>query len=357
MEFGVFLEFECPGERSETQAFDDAFELVDAAEAMGLDAVWLAELHIAPGRSVLASPLIIAGAIAARTRRIKIGTAVQILPLCHPLRLAEDVATIDHVSHGRLIFGVGRSGFPRSYEAYGVAYTESRDRFAEVLDVVKAAWTQPTFSYSGTYYTFRDVCVTPKPYQRPHPPIRVAASSPETFVALGKAGYDIFAAARIGTLSELAPHIGAYHCAYAEAGHPGAGQVFLRVPVYVAETREQALAEPEASVMQFYRAFSERVGTLAERAESARRLRAITYEDVLREKIVVGTPEMVVDRLRELQAELGLGGILAELNCGNLIPQARVRKSLQLLCEEVMPRFEYQPSGVSQQPGESAQVV
>jgi alkanesulfonate monooxygenase SsuD/methylene tetrahydromethanopterin reductase-like flavin-dependent oxidoreductase (luciferase family) len=127
--------------------------------------------------------------------------------------------------------------------------------------------------------------------------------------------------------------------------------------VYVAETREQPLAEPEACVMKFYRAFSERVGTLAERAESARRLRAITYEDVLREKIVVGTPEMVVDRLRELQAELGLGGILAELNCGNLIPQARVRKSLQLLCEEVMPRFEYQPSGVSQQPGESAQVV
>jgi alkanesulfonate monooxygenase SsuD/methylene tetrahydromethanopterin reductase-like flavin-dependent oxidoreductase (luciferase family) len=334
MEFGMFLEFECPGERTETQAFEDAFGLVDAAEAMGLDAVWLAELHVAPGRSVLASPLVIASAIAARTQRIKIGTAVQILPLCHPLRLAEDVATIDHVSHGRLIFGVGRSGFPRAYEAYGVSYAESRDRFAETLEVVKAAWTQPTFSYSGSYYSFRDVCLTPKPYQQPHPPIRVAASSPETFVALGRAGYDIFAAARVGTLSELAPNIRAYHCA-----HPGQGRVFLRVPVYVAESREQALSEPEASVMQFYRAFSERIGTLAERAESAKRLQAISYEDVLREKIVVGTPEMVIDRLRGLQEELGLGGILAELNCGNLIPQPKVRRSLQLLCEEVMPRF------------------
>jgi alkanesulfonate monooxygenase SsuD/methylene tetrahydromethanopterin reductase-like flavin-dependent oxidoreductase (luciferase family) len=334
MEFGMFLEFECPGERSETQAFEDAFGLVDAAEAMGLDAVWLAELHVAPGRSVLASPLVIASAIAGRTERIKIGTAVQILPLCHPLRLAEDVATIDHISHGRLIFGVGRSGFPRAYEAYGVSYAESRDRFAETLEVVKAAWTQPTFSYSGSYYSFRDVCLTPKPYQQPHPPIRVAASSPETFVALGQAGYDIFAAARVGTLSELAPNIRAYHCA-----HPGQGRVFLRVPVYVAETREQALSEPEASVMQFYRAFSERVATLAERAESAKRLGSITYEQVLREKIVVGTPDMVIDRLRALQEELGLGGILAELNCGNLIPQPKVRKSLQLLCEEVMPRF------------------
>jgi alkanesulfonate monooxygenase SsuD/methylene tetrahydromethanopterin reductase-like flavin-dependent oxidoreductase (luciferase family) len=215
-----------------------------------------------------------------------------------------------------------------------VPYAESRDRFVETLEVVKAAWTQPTFSYSGRYYSFRDVCLTPRPYQQPHPPIRVAASSPETFVSLGKAGYDIFAAARVGTLSELAPHIRAYHCA-----HPGQGRVFLRVPVYVAETREQALAEPEASVMQFYRAFSERLGTLAERAASAERLGSITYEEVLRDKIVVGTPEMVIDRLRALQQELGLGGILAELNCGNLIPQPKVRKSLQLLCEQVMPRF------------------
>ena len=75
--------------------------------------MWLAELHFAPERSVLASPLILAAAIAARTKRMKIGTAVQVLPLCHPLRLAEEVATIDQISHGRLIFGVGRSGFPR----------------------------------------------------------------------------------------------------------------------------------------------------------------------------------------------------------------------------------------------------
>ena len=262
MEFGVFLEFECPGERSETQAFDDAFELVDAAERLGLDAVWLAELHVAPGRSVLSSPLIIASAVAARTERIKIGTAVQILPLCHPLRLAEDTATIDQISHGRLILGVGRSGFARAYEAYGVAYAESRQRFAEILEVLERAWTEPTFSYSGAYYRFEDVCLTPKPYQQPHPPIRIAASSPETFPSLGRAGYDIFAAARIGTLSELAPDIRAYHGAYAEAGHPGAGRVFLRVPVYVAETYEQARSEPEASIMQFYRAFSHRLATM-----------------------------------------------------------------------------------------------
>ena len=93
----------------------------------------------------------VAAAIAARTSRIKIGIAVQVLPLCHPLRLAEEVATVDQLSRGRLIFGVGRSGVVQTYDAYGVPYAESRDRFAETLDIVKRAWTEPRFSYRGKY--------------------------------------------------------------------------------------------------------------------------------------------------------------------------------------------------------------
>src|SRR5260221_8712273 len=108
MEFGMFHDFQrLPGVR-EAEAFAQSFAQVDAAERLGLDAMWLAELHFAPERSVLASPLILASAIAARTKTMKIGTAVQVLPLCHPLRLAEEVATIDQISNGRLIFGVGR---------------------------------------------------------------------------------------------------------------------------------------------------------------------------------------------------------------------------------------------------------
>jgi alkanesulfonate monooxygenase SsuD/methylene tetrahydromethanopterin reductase-like flavin-dependent oxidoreductase (luciferase family) len=109
MEFGLFHELQKSGDTSEAEAFSQSFALVDAAEAWGLDAMWLAELHFVPYRSVLASPLILAAAIAQRTRRMKIGTAVQVLPLCHPLRLAEEAATVDQISDGRLIFGVGRS--------------------------------------------------------------------------------------------------------------------------------------------------------------------------------------------------------------------------------------------------------
>ena len=125
MEFGMFHEFPSLPGRSEAEAFDEAMEQVDAAERLGLDVMWLAELHFEPRRSVLSAPLAIASAIAARTRRIKFGIAVQVLPLCHPLRLAEEAATVDQLSHGRLIFGVGRSGVAQTYEAYGVSYAES----------------------------------------------------------------------------------------------------------------------------------------------------------------------------------------------------------------------------------------
>ena len=177
MEFGMFHEFPSLPGRSESAAFDEAMEQVDAAERLGLDVMWLAELHFEPRRSVLSAPLSIASAIAARTRRIKIGIAVQVLPLCHPLRLAEEAATVDQLSHGRLIFGVGRSGVAQTYEAYGVSYAESRERFREILDIVERAWTEPSFSYDGAYHRFKNVAVVPKPYQRPMPPIRIAAST------------------------------------------------------------------------------------------------------------------------------------------------------------------------------------
>ena len=232
MEFGLFHEFEWPPGASAATAFAQSFALVDAAEGWGLDAMWLAELHFAPERSVLASPLVLAAAIAQRTRRMKIGTAVQVLPLCHPLRLAEEVATVDLISDGRFIFGVGRSGFARTYKAYGVPYDESRERFAETLEIVKLAWTEERFSYHGKYFSCDNVALVPKPWQKPYPPIRIAATSPDTFAAIGTLGHPIFVATRLGALSELAPLVRSYRDAYKAAGHRGSGEVYLRVPVY-----------------------------------------------------------------------------------------------------------------------------
>ena len=348
-EFGMFHEFQRTAEISQPAAFAQSFAQVDAAERWGLDAMWLAEIHVNPERSVCSAPLTIASAIAARTKNMKIGTGVQVLPLCHPLRIAEEAATVDQISEGRLIFGVGRSGFPRTYEAYGVAYGESRERFAETLEILKRAWTEESFSYSGQFYKFDNVRLSPKPYQKPWPEIRIAANSPDTFPAIGKLGHGVFVAVRLGTLEELAPNIKAYREAYKAAGHPGEGKVFLRAPVYVAETAERARAEPEESIMYFYRYLGERledsatragVRAIEDRAARGRRLQTITYDEALRDKIIVGTPERVTDRLMGLKEELGLDGILAEMNCGTKIPHERVMKSLQLLCEQVKPQFQ-----------------
>ena len=348
MEFGMFHQFPALPGRPERDAFEEAFEQVEAAERWGLDVMWLAELHFDPQRSVLSAPLSIASAIAARTSRIKVGIAVQVLPLCHPLRLAEEAATVDQISAGRLIFGVGRSGLPRTYEDYGVSYAESRDRFLEVLDIVEQAWSQPKFSYEGKYYTFKNIAIVPKPYQKPFPPIRIAAASPDTYPAVGERGMPIFINARYGSFSEFAPAIQSYREAYAAAGHPGRGQVYLRVPTYVAETEDRARAEPRESVMHFYREQAERLrdslsraGTRAieGRAERLKRIENVTYDEALTGQVLIGTPEQVTGQLRALQDELGIDGILAEINCGGLIPHQQVMTALRLMCEEVMPRF------------------
>src|SRR5437016_8345939 len=206
-EFGMFHEFQCPAGMSQEAAFATSFEQIDAAERWGLDAMWLAEIHVAPERSVCSAPLTLACAIAARTKRMKVGTGVQVLPLCHPLRLAEEAATVDQISHGRLIFGIGRSGFPRTYEAYGVPYGESRERFAETLEILKKAWTEPRFSYSGNYYSFDNVKVSPRPYQKPWPDIRIAANSADTFPNIAKLGHAVLGAVRPGTAEEVEANI------------------------------------------------------------------------------------------------------------------------------------------------------
>ena len=348
MEFGMFHQFPALPGRPQKEAFAEAFAQIDAAERWGLDVMWLAELHFDPQRSLLSAPLSIASAVAARTSRIKIGVAVQVLPLCHPLRIAEEGATVDQISGGRLIFGVGRSGLPRTYEDYGVSYAESRDRFVEVLDIVEQAWSQPTVSYEGKYYTFKNITVAPKPLQEPLPPIRVAAASPDTYPAVGERGLPIFINARYGSFDEWLPAIREYRAAYAAAGHDGRGRVYLRVPTYVAEDEDRARVEPKESLMHFYREQAQRLrdsmsraGTRAieGRAERLKRIENLSYEEALNGQVLVGTPDKVTQRLRELQEELGIDGILAEINCGGLVPHDRVMTALRLLCEEVRPRF------------------
>ena len=340
MDFGLFTEFNTPPGTSHAAAFDEAMTEVTRAEELGFDAVSLAEIHFQRDRSVLASPLVIAAALAERTRRLRIGIAVQVLPISHPIHLAEDIATVDHLSHGRLDLGVGRSGLPDHYRGFNVAYAESRERFHETLEILKKAWTNERFTYEGKYFQFRDVCVMPKPYQKPYPPIRVAATTEETYPMVGRMGLPIFLAVRTTPVAHLERCIGSYHEAWRAAGHPGRGEVALIVPVYVAETAQAAREEPEASMMYFLRSIGEMLATgVTRRAEDGERLLRMPYDEVLKELAVYGTPEAVADRLLALREALGYSTLSVWMNSGGQVPHERVMRSMRLFAERVMPRL------------------
>ena len=348
MFFGAFMEFGNRVGATEAQAFQEGFRMVDMAEERGLDGVWLAELHFNPDRSVMSSPIVIASAIATRTKRLKVGMAVYVLPLSNPLRIAEEVATVDHISEGRFEFGIGRSGFARSYDVFSIPYAESQDRFAESLKIILQAWEGKEFSYEGKYYNVEKATISPAPYQMPHPPLRIAANSPETFIRLGEAGHPIFVGLRGMDIPELRQNVDQYRKSWREAGHSGEGDVSLRIPVYAGETEEKATDEPFESISGYFgrmgSLYRERAGKggleVTELADGrAERLAALSYEDMLKTKIAFGTAEGLIDRFTQLKEELGLDGVVAELNPGGLIPEERVLRSLEIVTETVMPAF------------------
>jgi alkanesulfonate monooxygenase SsuD/methylene tetrahydromethanopterin reductase-like flavin-dependent oxidoreductase (luciferase family) len=295
---------------------------------------------------VHSAPIALASFIAARTRRVRLGTAVQVLPLGNPLRIAEEVATVDHLSQGRFDFGIGRSGSPRSYDVLGVPYSESQARFEESLEIIREAWKGQPFSYRGKFFHFEKALVAPGPFQRPHPPIRMAANSPETFSIAARLGLQLFAGLRDLGIAELKGYVAAYRAAWKAAGHPGRGDVSIRIPVYAAPTQQEALEEPRENMMYFFRRHSELIKFGMGRADTGpadrRQTRFdevanLTYDDVLQTRVAFGSAASLTERLRWIRDELDLDGVVAELNPSGLFSMERMQRTLRILTHEVMP--------------------
>ena len=341
---GLFLE-ELREGATDAEFFRETLDIVDRAEAMGLDGVWLGEIHFLPSRSVLSAPLIMATALATRTRRLCIGTAVHVVPLRNPLSIAEDVATVDHLSGGRFEFGIGRSGSARSYNLIGVPYDESQGRLMEALEVMREAWKGKPFDFHGQYFHFENANVSPRPLQRPHPPVRIAALNPASFPRAAELGLHIFVGLRGTDISVLRGYIDSYHRAWRAAGHAGQGSVYLRIPLYAAPTDDAAVDESRDSVVFYFKRQSEmaRAGTnsgtvtATERIALAGELATLTHEHILRERVVVGSPRTLIARLRELQEDLLLDGVIVEPNPGGKIPYPQMMQSLRIYAEEIAP--------------------
>jgi len=178
----------------------------------------------------------------------------------------------------------------------------------------------------------------PKPYQKPHPPLRVAATSEESYAAVGRRGLPIFLAVRTSSISELERYVGAYHAAWGEAGHPGRGEVAAILPVYVAETERLAREETEASAMHFFRSVGEALRR-GPRHATGERLRNLTYGDVLKDFAVYGTAERVTERIEELREAIGFTKLAVWMNVGSRVPHERVLASMRRFADLVAPRL------------------
>ena len=341
MNFGMFTDFHVRGGSTQAEAFDESFGQVIEAENLGFDTVWLAEHHFSPERAVLASPMIVASAICARTERIRIGLAVQVLPLTNPLRVAEEAATVDHISKGRFEFGIGRSGLTRYYQGYNVLYEESRPRFLEALAIITKAWEEDQFSYAGQFHSYENVTVVPKPFQKPHPPITVAVAGEETFPLIGSMGHSIFVSMNTPK-EQLTERLTSYKQSRKESGIREPGGISIRVPVYVAETTDKAHSEPEESARHALSYAAQELSQTAASVEAAARMHTMAntpYSEILANRVLFGTPDEIIDRLNGLQEEFGITGLVMECNYGGRIPYERVINSLRLLSEKVMPNF------------------
>ena len=345
MKFGLFYQLPCAPWQEVAVRYQETIEQIVYAEALGFDFAWLAELHFNPLFSVMPAPLLVAAALAQRTTRIRLGTAVLLLPLQHPLRTAEEAAVIDLLSQGRLELGVGRGMIAIHFQGFNVPREESRARFDEALTVIKQAWTQETCSFDGKYFQVPPTAVVPKPLQKPYPPLRIAANSAETAVFAGEQGYSVFVASPINTGAKLAEQVALYRRALRTAGHPKKSEdVAIAFPVYVADSVAQVRHEVEASFLNYFRAIShqarlgERNGSpqYAYLREIRQRVEAVSWEQ-LEPMALYGSPETCIGKIQDIYANCQMDQLICWFNPGGLIPHQAILTSMRRFAQEVMP--------------------
>jgi len=348
VKFGLFFQApEAPGQ-SHADRFAEMIELIGLADTLGFDVAWLAELHFGGAFSLLSNPLMAVPVIAQRTPRIRIGTAVTLLPLHHPLACAEQAATADVLSGGRLEFGVGRGSIPSQFHGFRVPLSENRSRFVEALDIIRRAWTGERFRYAGAHYQVEDVQVVPRPLQRPHPPIRVAVHSAESFAHIGGLGLPIYSGTTTTPLPQLREFMAVYRERLAAGGHAWQPeQMALMLPVHVADSSAAARDAMRPGVRKYYENLRTIFSALPDSyAEHLPRLKIIQdtlanlpYDKFFRDQAVFGDPAEVVDRLQAVIEEFSLSQVICWFDQGSMLPRADVEVTMRRFVEQVMPKL------------------
>ncbi len=346
---------------SEFEAYWQTIEQIELADQMGFDTVWEVEHHFLNEFSHSSAPEVFLAAVAQRTKNIRIGHGVTLLPhpFNHPIRIAERIGALDILSRGRVEWGTGRSSqFEQA--PFGIHYRESRAMWQEALEIIPRMWREDPFSYEGRYFKIPPRSIIPKPVQKPHPPIWMAATSPESWLLAGKNGIGALGFSFIMNLDEIAHRIAGYRGALKEARPVGAfvnDRVGVFTIVHCAETNQQARDNGAHQAAIWYTLYGVRnifgdpsaaadsggdapyqefvdSNPLIKKATQGR----LTFEELDRQdSIVVGDPDKCIRKL-ERYRDLGLDRVLCLMQVGDISHQ-KVLQSLRLFGQYVIPHF------------------
>jgi alkanesulfonate monooxygenase SsuD/methylene tetrahydromethanopterin reductase-like flavin-dependent oxidoreductase (luciferase family) len=350
MRVGTYFFLQAPPERSATSIIIDEIEQMVLSETLGYDSVWLTEHHYAD-YGISAAPSVLLATLAARTSRIRLGMAVYVLPFHHPLKLAEETATLDILSKGRLVVGLGRGNRPQEFLGHSVPQEESRTRMEEGVEVLRRAWTEDQVTFHGRHWQFDRIPVHPKPLSQPHPDLAFAVSSQESLQWAGWNGYPIMSSGLFTPLDATLKQRETYVQALRDGGHSEEriqellAKWVVTKHVYVAPTDEEARAHAEPAERWFLDAYARSVDPTGLRGvpESVRqaaeaavvRTRALEWNNLVETCLLVGSPATVREKALELRAA-GVGELVCWMNFGGLAPE-RARISMRLFAEEVLP--------------------
>jgi alkanesulfonate monooxygenase SsuD/methylene tetrahydromethanopterin reductase-like flavin-dependent oxidoreductase (luciferase family) len=346
LKFALFTHVPWPEGIEPTQIFRETSEQVEYGEELGFCSAWIAEHHFSR-YSMGSSSLVLASHIAARTTTIRLGTAVLLPTLHHPIRLAEDTATMDAVSGGRLDVGFGRGADSYEYGGFNVDHAESQLRFQESIRIIQGLWTTPEFSFDGQYFQFNKLNLVPPPVQQPHPPIYLAASNTlETLKFVVSTGHNLC----IAVVQDTAQSLDLCRRFVAMSKEAGFNVPMSAIPFfryfYVAETEAQARKDTEAhinwilDIMQWRRVFREGSEVPYRMADwrQTRTEATVGADYIYNNRAFIGTPEQCAANIKGLQ-EQGIEYFGCNFAMGG-IPQDKVLHSMALFAKEVMPRFQ-----------------
>ena len=313
-------------------------EQIELAEELGFECFWFTEHHFVLYGGPVPNPAVIMCAAAARTSKIHLGCAVSILPLHHPVQLAEDYAMVDAISGGRLEYGIGRGNAPLDPQVYGIPREERFARFEEALDVIKGAWTNDRFTHHGQFWHVDSASVYPKPVQKPHPPIWAAAGAADSMQWAGSHGIHAMTVAHPFPPERARGTVPIYRQALADAGYdPNEHYVKIHLRVWVDEDGERARKVAEEAIVRYDTYSSQALGHGP--AFDA----TYDFQGMLDQgRNVYGNPDDCIRCIENTRRNYDFDIFSATFNFGGTEHKETLR-AMRLFAKEVMPAFRDDP--------------